>query len=151
MSHVTITHTDSGNKHFQALSSELERELYERDGTLAQVNFELNKVGSLDTVVVAYVEDAAVACGGYKARDNSWVEIKRMYVKPAFLEKGFATKVLSHLEKIAIGQGFRNIKLETGKNQPKAIAFYLKMKYFIIPNFGKYIGSVNSVCFGKEL
>ncbi len=151
MSHITITHTDSGNKHFQALSSALEQELYERDGTLAQVNFELNKIGSLDTVVVACVENTAVACGGYNAQDNSWVEIKRMYVKPEFRGKGFATQVLSYLEKIAIEQGFRNIKLETGKNQPEAIALYLKMKYFIIPNFGKYIGSVNSVCFGKEL
>jgi putative acetyltransferase len=41
--------------------------------------------------------------------------------------------------------------IETGKNQPEALALYKKNKYWIIPNFGQYTNMENSVCFEKAL
>lgn len=41
--------------------------------------------------------------------------------------------------------------LETGNNQPEAIALYHKNGYTQIEPFGRYVGNSNSVCFEKKL
>jgi putative acetyltransferase len=41
--------------------------------------------------------------------------------------------------------------LETGNRQPEAIMLYEKNGYNRIPNYGKYKGIKNSVCFEKEI
>jgi GNAT superfamily N-acetyltransferase len=41
--------------------------------------------------------------------------------------------------------------LETGIRQVRAIVFYKKCKYKVIPNYGQYIGMENSVCFEKNI
>ena len=64
--------------------------------------------------------------------------------------KGIASKILTELEIWCVELGYKKCVLETGKNQPEAIALYKKNQYNIIPNFGKYEGVENSVCFEKE-
>lgn len=146
-----ILHTNSAHSDFQMLAVELEKELFERDGDLADVNYELNKVELMENAVVLYVNDVAAACGAYRILSDDTIELKRMYVAPQYRRNNYASKILSELESIAKQNGFRNAVLETGKNQPEAIAFYLKHGYSEIEKFGKYVGSENSVCFGKEI
>jgi len=47
--------------------------------------------------------------------------------------------------------GFSRCILETGYNQPEAIALYKKCGYQITENYGQYIGVKNSICFEKIL
>lgn len=143
--------TDSTHEEFQLLSSELEKELYLRDGDLADINFELNKIDLLPNVVLLFIEDIAVACGAFKEYDPKTAEIKRMYVVPSHRRNNLASKILIELESLAKSQLYKYVLLETGKNQPEAIAFYLKHGYSQIENFGKYKDSVNSICFKKWL
>ena len=51
MSNIELILTDSSNEEFQKLSSELERELYLRDGDVADINSELNKIDFLQNVI----------------------------------------------------------------------------------------------------
>ncbi len=143
--------TDSDHEEFQKLSSELEKELYLRDGDLADINLELNKIDDLQNVILLFINDEAVACGAFREYDSKTAEIKRMYVMPLHRRNNLASKILGELELLAKSQLFKSILLETGKNQPEAIAFYLKHGYTQVENFGKYKESVNSVCFKKYL
>ena len=59
--------------------------------------------------------------------------------------------VLSDLESWAKELGFVKCVLETGINQPEAIALYKKCGYSIIENYGQYKGVENSLCFEKIL
>jgi putative acetyltransferase len=43
------------------------------------------------------------------------------------------------------------VQLETGPLQHSAIRLYERSGYRLIPNFGKYVGDPNSVCYEKEL
>nr|BFF15074.1 hypothetical protein GCM10025699_63770 [Microbacterium flavescens] len=62
-----------------------------------------------------------------------------------------ATAVLRALEAAAGDLGARQVILETGVLQPDAIRFYEREGYEAIPLFGSYIGSDDSLCFGRTL
>jgi GNAT superfamily N-acetyltransferase len=79
------------------------------------------------------------------------MEVKRMFTLPAARGRGVATRVLNELQNWAAELGYEKCILETGKRQPEAIALYLKNGFVIIPNYGKYVGIENSVCFEKVL
>lgn len=148
---INIVFTDSSHTDFLHLSNELEQELYERDGDLADINYELNKIEWMKNVIVLYDNDEAVAAGALSPYDADSVEIKRMYVTPSHRRKRLASMILSALEEKAKEEGFWGIILETGRNQPEAIAFYLRHGYVETDRFGKYTNSSNSVCFKKEI
>lgn len=79
------------------------------------------------------------------------MEVKRMFVPLHKRGQGIASTILKALEIWCKELGIKKCVLETGKNQPEAIALYKKNQYNIIPNFGKYEAVENSVCFEKEL
>ena len=55
---------------------------------------QFNYVESLSNVVVLYINENAVGCGGFKKFNDNSVEIKRMYVNPNNREKGMGNKSL---------------------------------------------------------
>jgi putative acetyltransferase len=106
---------------------------------------------NIKNVVVAYIDEEAIACGAFKEYEANAVEIKRMFVEPTFRGKGIAQKVLAELELWAKELQYNFCMLETGKKQPEAIALYTKVGYNVIPNYGQYEGVKNSVCMKKEI
>jgi len=105
----------------------------------------------IETIVLAYVDEKPVACGGFKVYENETVEIKRMYVEPEHRGRGIASQILLELEKWAIELGYTRSILETGRKQGEAIGLYGKRGYQQIENYGQYRGQANSVCFEKKL
>ncbi len=93
----------------------------------------------------------ALGCGAIKEYETGTVEIKRVFVSPASRKKGIASAVLSELESWAKELKYNRCVLETHKGLPEAIAFYKKIGYQQIPNYGQYAEAANSVCFEKEL
>jgi putative acetyltransferase len=148
---IELLHTDSNHPGFKQLTAEMEKELYIRDGELAAINHAMNKIGFMENVIVTLNDNEAVACGASWEFDTDSAELKRMYVHPSHRSKGLASKILAELESIAKSNGYKYTVLETGKNQPEAVAFYIKHGYTQVPPFGKYIDSVNSICFRKQL
>jgi ribosomal protein S18 acetylase RimI-like enzyme len=100
--------------------------------------------------LVAYVDDAPAACGGWRAHDTD-AELKRMYVSPAFRGRGLARAVLASLERTAGEAGFDRVILETGQRQPEAIALYRSAGYEPVSRFGYYAQEPEAVHLGKAV
>lgn len=147
---MRIVRTDSENQDFIKLVKSLDEYLALRDGEEHSYYVEFNKIDGLNNCVVLYENDEAVGCGAVKPFDEESMEVKRMYVKPEFRNKGYGTAILSNLETWAAEQGYKSTVLETGKRQPEAVNLYSKT-YHVIPNYDQYMGVENSMCFKKEL
>jgi GNAT superfamily N-acetyltransferase len=148
---ISLLITDSTNIDFISLVRLLDAELAERDGAEHKFYATYNGLVGLDEVVLAYSGEKAVGCGALKAFEEGAVEVKRMYVLPAFRGKGVAGMILARLERQAAELGNAKCVLETGLRQPEAIALYSKNGYVLIPNYGPYHGVENSRCFEKYL
>jgi putative acetyltransferase len=148
---ISIVRSNSNNKDFIDLTTKLDADLNKRYGAMQSNHTQFNVIQSLDTAIIAYLDDIPVGCGCFKRYDEDWVEIKRMFVKPENRGLGISKKILNELEKWAFKIGFSKAILETGLNQPEAIGLYEKSEYLRIANYGQYIGMSNSICFGKDL
>ncbi|MNM49438.1 hypothetical protein D3C81_604440 [compost metagenome] len=59
--------------------------------------------------------------------------------------------MLEKLEQHACKGGYLGIRLQTGINQPEAIALYEKYGYERISTFGEYTQTEVSVCYEKPI
>ena len=106
--------------------------------------------------VVAWLEvaggdEVAVGCGGLRRIDDDRCELKRMYVTPEARGRGIARMVLEHLEDEAATLGYSAMWLETGMEQPEAIALYESSGYERAENFGRYKDEPKVRSFAKTL
>jgi GNAT superfamily N-acetyltransferase len=147
---ITLRRTDSNDKDFKALVELLDEELRILDGDEHVFYGQLNKTTDVDAVV-AYINGKAVGCGAIRKHSDDSMEIKRMYTLNDERGKGIATAIVSELETWTIESGYSSCVLETGKKQPWAISLYKRLGYSEIPNYGKYAGVENSLCFKKQL
>ena len=148
---LNFNRTDSGNADFQMLVKELDTELKIRNGADHAFFAQYNKIDMIKHAIIAYEKEVPVGIGAIKQYAEGIMEVKRMYVPLAMRGKGIAGQVLSELEKWAKELSYEKCILETGLNQPEAIALYKKCKYSSIPNYGQYANSKLSVCFEKIL
>ena len=93
---------------------------------------------------VLFEEGKPAACGGVQlywdpsSPEESYGEIKRMYVRPGFRGRGYAKTMLEHLEGVAAAKGYSKMRLEVGISQPEALGLYERTGYYKIPPFGDY-------------
>lgn len=107
---------------------------------------------------VGYLGGEPVACGGWRAREADGpglaagdAELKRMYVTPAARGRGLSRTLLRHLEATAVEAGRSRMVLETGTEQPEAVALYTSEGYAAVVKFGVYRDTPESICLGKAL
>lgn len=113
----------------------------------------------LGRYLIAYDEqDRPVATGGWRTQDENDegysdgdAELKRMYVVPQARGLGLARRILAALESDARTAGRTRMVLETGTEQPEAIALYTSSGYEPCAKFGHYRHSPMSRCFAKPL
>jgi ribosomal protein S18 acetylase RimI-like enzyme len=74
-----------------------------------------------------------------------------MYTRPVARGRGCGRAILTDLERVAIGVGCVEIRLETGDRQPEAVAVYERCGYRRIPTYGPFTGNPHSVCFARTL
>jgi len=144
---VSYDHPDAA-----ALIAELQAEYVvrygEQDGTLvAPEQF----APPLGLFLIGYLEDEPVACGGWRSHGDGVAELKRMYVSPRFRGRGLARAMLAELERTAGAAGHTRIILESGQNQPEALAMYASSGYTPVPSFGHYADHELSVHLGKTI
>ncbi|OON76024.1 GNAT family N-acetyltransferase [Streptomyces tsukubensis] len=110
--------------------------------------------------LIAYDEhDTPVATGGWRghvANDEGYAdgdaELKRMYVTPEARGLGLARRILRALEEDAREAGRTRMVLETGTEQPEAVALYESSGYTPAEaKFGLYRFTELSRCFTKPL
>jgi len=109
----------------------------------------------LGLFLVAEVDGVPAGCGGWRVhagdgRDGA-VELKRLYVEPAFRRRGLSTLLLAELERTAAGAGHREVLLNSGDRQPEALALYAREGYHHVPGYGVYADSPDAVFLGKRL
>lgn len=106
--------------------------------------------GAGATFVLAYdAQGNALGYGAYRPLQKGVAELKRMFAIPA--SKGVGSAVLNDLERRAEADGYRELWLETRLVNSRAVQFYERNGYRRIPNFGKYVGRPEAVCFAKTL
>ncbi|MDX6188622.1 GNAT family N-acetyltransferase [Flavobacterium sp. Fl-318] len=147
----SLKRTNSDDADFLKLVVLLDQDLKIRDGEDHAFYNQFNKTDKIKHVIVCYENDIAVGCGAFREKTNDTVEIKRMYVHFEHRKKGIASIILKELETWAAEIQYKYTILETGKNQPEAIALYQKQKYTITPNYPPYEEMDNSVCMKKTL
>jgi GNAT superfamily N-acetyltransferase len=94
---------------------------------------------------------APVASGALRRLDDQTAEVKRMYVAPEARRQGVARAVLAYLEKHARSAGVARLVLETGDEQPEALAFYTAAGYRPVTPYGFYRCYPDAHSLGKDL
>lgn len=101
--------------------------------------------------LVAEVEGVPAGCGAWRVLPSGDVEIKRVYVEPAFRRRGLARRLMAALEASAARAGHRSVVLNTGQQQPEALALYERLGYRPVPGYGVYACAPDAVFLGREL
>lgn len=148
---VELKRTNSEDKDFQYLVSELDKDLAIRNGETNEIFVQYNKTDQIKNALVAFIASTPVGCGAMKKYDPNTMEIKRMYVALHLRGKGIAAAILQDLEKWAKELGYSKCVIETGDQMPEAIGLYKKSNYRVIPNYGPYRHIECSICFEKNI
>lgn len=125
----------------QRVGKEIQRSKYEKHNQLDQIN----------EAIVVYEHDNVVGAGSIRQYDEKTVELKRIYVAPAFRGRGIGTKLVSLLVEWGRELGYRRMLLETGKTLTESIALYSKLGFERIPNYGPYEHMTESICMAKNI
>jgi len=153
LSEVILVEADPATPEAAALIAALDRDLNARYPGLEIHGIDAANFRAAGGVfLIGRVGEVAVACGAFRPMDQDGVvEVKRMYVRDDHRGRGFARAILTALEEIATRRGYRIIRLETGGNQPEAIALYESAGYHPIPCYGVHAPDPLSRCFEKQL
>jgi GNAT superfamily N-acetyltransferase len=101
--------------------------------------------------LVGRLDGRPVAMGGWRRLAGSEAEIKRMYVIRAGRRRGLARRMLSELERTAAEAGITRLVLNTGPEQPAAVALYEQSDYAPVAAFGHYACHPDALFYGKAL
>jgi GNAT superfamily N-acetyltransferase len=101
--------------------------------------------------LVAEVDGEPAGCGAWRALSPGVAEIKRVYVEPSFRRRGLAQAIVVTLEAGAARAGHGSVVLNTGQEQPEALALYADLGYGPIEGYGIYACSPGAVFLGKDL
>ncbi|MCY1136760.1 GNAT family N-acetyltransferase [Actinoplanes sp. Pm04-4] len=100
-------------------------------------------------VGLAVADDGTAIGHALLRRHGPDLEIKRMYVAPAWRGRGVAAALLDAVEVEARRLGAPRVILHTGDRQPEAVALYVRHGYQPIPVYGVYVGMPGAHCFAK--
>jgi GNAT superfamily N-acetyltransferase len=110
------------------------------------------------TYLLAYEDGTPLATGGWRRHEDTAegyavgdAEIKRMFVVDEARGRGLARQILAALEADARAAGRTRMVLETGIEQPEALALYASSGYSPTPKFGFYRTYESSRCLAKPL
>ena len=148
---MKINEVDVDSAEALVLLEELSQTLEAITGNSGRGSFDTADVkvpGSL--FVIAYSpKGEAVGCGAIRPMVDGTAELKRMYARAKGI--GIGKTILSYLEANAKVFGYSALRLETRLINVKAVSFYESAGYKRIPNYGKYVGRPEAVCFEKLL
>jgi GNAT superfamily N-acetyltransferase len=102
-------------------------------------------------LLVADVDGVAVACGGIRPFGETGGEVKRMFVEPAHRRRGLSRVLLAALVEHARAQGMTRLLLETGTEQPEAVALYESEGWEPVAPYGHYADDPRTRCYGLTL
>ena len=106
---------------------------------------------SITDVLIVSMGGVAVACAGLKSYSDTDVEIKRVWVEPAYREMHIAESMMIMLEEKALELGFKRTILQTRPQMEAAVSMYLKRGYVLIDKYPPYDKLEGAICFARDL
>lgn len=150
---MRFVYTNGGNSDFIELCHSLDNYLNEFVG--GEENraeyIPYNQLDDIHNVIVAYDGDIPVRSASFKKYDDESAEVKRVFIKPEYRNRGISSKIMELLENIAREQGYHYLILESGEPLVAAMALYRKIGYKVIPNYRQYKNMPDSICMRKIL
>lgn len=155
---ITVSAVGLEDADARALWASQQAELSERYGEPDQDHDFVENLGAGDLVVSLLARTSAgQAVGTALARWSPYhpgigtVEVKRLFVDRGHRGLGYARVIMGAVERAAWRVGATRIALETGNEQPEALAVYRGIGYNETDPYGPYLGDPRSVCFIKEI
>ena len=102
------------------------------------------------TILLAKENDIFIGCVAVRKKENDIAELKRMYIKPSYRQKGIATMLLENSLLIATTLGYKKIRLDTLANMTPAINLYKQHGFYEIEPY-YFNPEENAVFFEKLL
>jgi ribosomal protein S18 acetylase RimI-like enzyme len=99
---------------------------------------------------VMRLDTVPAGCGGIQFFEEGYSELKRIYIRPQFRNRGLGRRLVEHLENFSRANAINIVRLETGIHQTDAIRLYEDMGYHRIPPFGDYPENDVSRCYEKH-
>jgi GNAT superfamily N-acetyltransferase len=147
---LQIMEADINKDESLSLLNELSGSLNHITGNSGESSFSINDMEDEKSIfVIARSGGNPAGCGALRRIDDSTAELKRMYAKEQGL--GVGTSILNFLENKALEFGYSRLICETRKVNAGACSFYIRNGFHIIPNYGKYEGRDEAVCFERKL
>ncbi len=159
---VRLTASTYGSPQARELTAELQAEYVQRYGSPDDAPLAAEELAPPSgAFFVAHAGEELVGMVGLRAHDGDddtspgaglpSAEMKRLYVRAGHRRRGYARAILALTEQRALELGYGRLVLETGTEQPEAMALYAAQGYHRIPGFGHYSGEELSRCFAKVL
>ena len=106
--------------------------------------------------VVAERDGRLIGFAHYLLHRSTWAPVcycylEDLFVDPAARGRGVGRRLLADLEARAEAVGYREVWLETGTEQPEAIALYVRSGYVPIPPYGEFEHDPGSRCYRRTL
>ena len=100
---------------------------------------------------VAMLDDAAVACGGYRTLDDGTAEIRRMYIAQPARGLRIGAAIVAELAAAATRNGMKRLVLESWRRQVPVLELYEKFGFRRCPCSTEHAASTGTVCIEKSL
>ena len=151
MSKINISRESPYSSDADLLMNELSDTLQSITGDSGRSSFGIEQMKDPGSIFVIARNEAgeAIGCGAIRPINSSTAEIKRMYAK--YKSQGIGAAILTYLEEQSKSLGYSILWLETRVINDKAVKFYERNGYHRIPNYGKYEGNLQAVCYEKIL
>ncbi|WP_145566758.1 GNAT family N-acetyltransferase [Yersinia aleksiciae] len=136
---VEICQTDLFNAELIALISQLDayqEALYPAEGNHAEPIESMRLIKNF--AYVAKLEGQAVGCAILFLPDNSYPEIKRVFIVPEYRGFGVASLLVTTIINKSNTLSLNKIYLETGIYQPSAAKLYQRLGFELTSEFGGY-------------
>ena len=147
---LQVLEADINTDESLSLLKELSGSLNHITGNSGESSFSIDDMEDEKSIfVIARSGSKAAGCGAIRRIDDSTGELKRMYAKEQGL--GVGTSILNFLENKALEFGYSRLICETRKINVGACSFYIRNGFHAIPNYGKYQGRDEAVCFEKRI
>ena len=145
--------TNGKNKDFMENCRRLDADLDQRVGKVIQRSKyeKYNQLDKINEAIIVYENNVLVGAGSIRCYDEKNVELKRIYISPAFRGEGIGTKLVSLLIEWAKELGYQRMLLETGEKLTESVALYKKLGFERIPNYGPYENMPESLCMAKDI
>jgi putative acetyltransferase len=84
-----------------------------------------------------------IGSGAVRRLDAQTAELKRMWLLEDYHGRGIGYRILTRLFDFTRSQGYTRVRLQTGSKQTRAIAFYRKAGFYVIPAYNEDFDEVS--------